>query len=441
VGSAVPRLGNAQYQAGGGVAPLLGLAEQVPMFQVNLNNYKYHANPVLRGGEAGEWDERGIERVVVLRVAKKDWRMWFGGHGADGSLRIGLATSADGIHWTKHRSNPVLPATEEWEGRKISPTSVVHANGQFYLYYWGPGHVTPIRQKRIGLAVSVDGVSWTKKGVVLEAEPPVLNEGSATNGTGVDAAKVFFMREERRWYMIFTGFGPDGVWNGLAESEDGIHWKKRKAPLVASGGLHNTVGGGWVRGQTLRCPMQIGSIWVGLGYLVGDGACVPAVAQSLDEWVALPGRVLYPNQEYENALAPWSVELADDAFFIYYVHLRAGPGRAGLPALGLIRAPRNTKRQPMVLWEKKEITGEPAQSMIIEPDGRGLAFHVTASQGGEARIEAWNPPEQAWMALASQPVRPGEICTISGAAAHAKVRLRFASAAFPATVSAWAVSE
>lgn len=95
----------------------------------------------------------------------------------------------------------------------------------------------------------------------------------------------------------------------------------------------------------------------------------------------------------------------------------------------------------MVLWERQEITSESAQSMIIEPDGRGLAVHVTASRPGEARLVIWNPAEQGWVALAPQPVRPGEICTFTGAAAHAKVRLRFAPAAFPATVSAWAVPE
>ena len=276
------------------------LAASVPMLHVNLNNYKYHGNPILAEGKGGQWDEGGIERAVVIRLANKDWRMWFGGLDKSGSIRIGLATSTDGIHWSRHAANPVLRPSEKWEGDRISPTSVVYANGNFHLYYWGPGHVRPPLVKRIGLAVSRDGVEWTKRGVVLDAEPGILNEAPAQGGSGVDAAKVFYFHETGAWRMIFTAFGPHGVWNGLAESRDGIHWAKRKAPLATVGGLHNRFDENFLgRGMTLRCPIQIGSLWVGLAPVLGSGEAIPIIGLSLEQWFTLGRRVLYSNQDYE----------------------------------------------------------------------------------------------------------------------------------------------
>ena len=116
--------------------------------------------------------------------------MWYACTGARRS--IGLATSKDGVHWTKHPGNPVLEPTEAWEDGYLSPTSVLQVNGKFYLYYWGPSHVFPDRvtgklprpkMKYIGLATSDDGIHWTRQGAVdgrpgavLGPEPPGINE-------------------------------------------------------------------------------------------------------------------------------------------------------------------------------------------------------------------------------------------------------------------------
>jgi predicted GH43/DUF377 family glycosyl hydrolase len=115
-----------------GVADVVALAEQIPLLTVNLNNYKHPANPVLQGGGKGEWDEARIERPVVLRLGREDWRMWYSCAGKGRS--IGLATSKDGVHWEKHPGNPVFEPAEDWEGGYMSPTSVLFVNGEFYLY-------------------------------------------------------------------------------------------------------------------------------------------------------------------------------------------------------------------------------------------------------------------------------------------------------------------
>jgi len=429
-----PDLGNAHYRDPSTIAAVVALADKVPLLRVNLNNYKYHGNPVFCGGAPGEWDENGIGRVVVHRQGPDDWRMWYDGFCRDGSMKVGYATSKDGIRWEKYRDNPVLEATDEWEGSQVSATSVTFVNGLFYLYYWGPGHVIPARIKRIGLAVSEDGIHWEKRGIVLDADPQILDESPASGGTGLDAGKAFYLRQEARWYMIFTGFGASGNWNGLAESADGIHWKKVKAPILAVRGPHNSVGNGHERWGTLRCPIQIGSLWAGFATGIGGG-WAPAAALTLDEWVALGVSSMPSKQDYEEGMvhAPWSIEVADGSYYIYHTI----NGRS--PVIGLIRAPMHSIHQPILLWEKEPITAR-TESMILEPDGRAFTLHLTSDQPGEARIMVWNPAGKAWMEMDGVSVGAGRLCTMA-TPDHSRVRLTFVPGQAPCVVSAWAIPE
>ncbi len=427
----------------------IALAETIPLLTVNLNNYKHPANPILTAGEKGAWDEAGIERVAVIRLGREDWRMWYACMGKRHS--IGLATSKDGVCWTKHPGNPVLEPTEPWEGTFLSPSSVLRVNGRFYLYYWAPGHVfadpktgklpSP-KMKYIALATSEDGIHWTRqgnvdgrKGAVLGPEPPGINEHPAVGGSGVDAAKVFYLPEEktRPWRMIYTAFGLHGQWNGLAESDDGIVWHRTKAPVANYSGFYTrATGDHHDSGQTIRCPVRIGSVWAGLSYELDSRDSAPMVGLSLDRWITLGRRTLYRNQDYERgSLHPWSIEADDEWFCLYY--------STGRQSLGLIRAPKRSMHQPIVLWEKQTIEPAGVQSRILEPDRRPFALHLTSDQDGELRLVAWNPATQDWLELDPTPVHAGKLCSIAPLPAHAKLRLKFTPKQPRATVSAWVI--
>jgi predicted GH43/DUF377 family glycosyl hydrolase len=429
----------------------IALAESIPLLTLNLNNYKHPANPVLAAGEKGQWDEAGIERVAVIRLAQEDWRMWYA---CTGQRRcIGLATSKDGVHWTKYPGNPVLEPTEPWEEGYLSPTSVLQVNGMFYLYYWGPNHVfadratgklPPPKMKYIGLATSDDGIHWTRrgavdgrKGAVLGPEPPGINEHSAVGGSGVDAAKVFFLTEEtsRPWRMIYTAFGLHGQWNGLAESDDGIVWHRTKAPIADHSGFYTRANGNHHdSGQTIRCPVRIGSVWAALSYELDSRDSAPIVGLSLDRWITLGSRTLYRNQDYERgSLHPWSIEADDEWFYLYY--------STGQQSLGLIRAPKRSVHQPIVLWEKQTVEPTGALSMILEPDRMRFTLHLTSDRDGELGLVVWNPATQDWSELTPTSVRAGALCSIDPLPAHAKLRLRLTPRDAEATVSAWIVPQ
>jgi hypothetical protein len=432
-------------------AAVLQLAETVPMLTVNLNNYKHPANPILTAGPKGSWDEAGIERVAVLRLGPTDWRMWYACTGA--RRTIGLATSRDGVAWTKHPGNPVLRPTEAWEDGHLSPTSVVQVNGKFFLYYWAPGHVyvdrvtgklPPPKMKYIALATSEDGINWTRQGrldgrpgAVLGPEPPGINEHGAAGGSGVDAAKVFYLPEEtaRPWRMIYTAFGRHGQWNGLAESDDGITWQRTVAPVADHSGFYTRATGNYHEsGQTIRCPLRIGSLWVGLSYELDSRDSAPCAGLTLDRWVTLGRRTLYRNQDYETGtLHPWAGEADEEWIYLYY--------STGQRALGLIQVPKRNVHQPVLLWSKQAVAATGELSRVLEPDRRPFALQVMSDRDGDLRFMGWNPVDAAWIDLESAPVTGGSLFTRASLPPHAKLRLRFTPRQGGALVSAWLIPQ
>ncbi len=67
-------------------------------------------------------------RIVANFILKKDKKLYmyytYGTINGSG-YKIGLATSADGIKWEKYSNNPILQASDSWEGLGIGNVSIV----------------------------------------------------------------------------------------------------------------------------------------------------------------------------------------------------------------------------------------------------------------------------------------------------------------------------
>lgn len=60
-------------------------------------------------GTSGAWDSESVYGLTVLAVISGTWyALYAGASVSDGVFSSGLATSSDGINWTKYASNPVL---------------------------------------------------------------------------------------------------------------------------------------------------------------------------------------------------------------------------------------------------------------------------------------------------------------------------------------------
>jgi predicted GH43/DUF377 family glycosyl hydrolase len=100
----------------------------------------YEANPVLQPGEEGTWDAGALGSMSVLKVGDI-FHMYYEAWGVRSekewdaaeyeTLKIGHATSKDGIHWTKDPNNPVLPQGEkgEWDATGVWDPYVIYEDG------------------------------------------------------------------------------------------------------------------------------------------------------------------------------------------------------------------------------------------------------------------------------------------------------------------------
>jgi hypothetical protein len=129
--------------------------------------------PVLRRGPAGAWDAGGLDFPTVLR-ADGAWTMVYSGQDPTrpeaGS--IGLATSDDGITWTKHddpattepplaESDPVIEPglCGRFDARAVHQPRVVALDERLVMTYGGWG--VSDTESRVGLAESNDqGLTW-----------------------------------------------------------------------------------------------------------------------------------------------------------------------------------------------------------------------------------------------------------------------------------------
>jgi predicted GH43/DUF377 family glycosyl hydrolase len=163
-------------------------------------------NPVLTSGAPGTWDESWVESPTVVKVGSTFY-MWYTGVQAATQFRIGMATSTDGVNWTKHPSNPVFepePAND-WENAFVYAPAVVSDGTRFRMWYVGLNAVTFLSASRIGLACSDDGVTWRRLG-----SNPVLDVGQTgswdQNGPFVPTV-VYRDGAYRMWYL--SGANPD----------------------------------------------------------------------------------------------------------------------------------------------------------------------------------------------------------------------------------------
>jgi predicted GH43/DUF377 family glycosyl hydrolase len=190
----------------------IGYAESLD----GINWTRPSPNPVLDLGPPGSWDSVSLTIASVL-LDNGTYRMWYGGTNNSGAiLSIGYAVSSDGRNWSKYGQNPVITPGPpgSWDSVAIDPDYIEKIGSVFFMWYMGWDG----SRMRIGLAISADGVDWTKS-----ALNPILSEGPLPYVW--DRAHVFhpgLVREQNTMKMWYSGDAGDGPWHvkiGLAEAQ------------------------------------------------------------------------------------------------------------------------------------------------------------------------------------------------------------------------------
>jgi hypothetical protein len=174
---------------------------------------------VLDIGNPGEPDDTHVAYHWILKEGSL-YKMWYSGLDEytpyGGIYRIFYATSADGLSWTKHG---VVVDADSPGGPGYPLTNrpcLLNENGTYKMWYSG---LDEAGIRRILYATSPDGVSWTKHGIVFDAGPP-----GGLEVTGVTTP--FVVRREGRYLMWYAGLKGSEARMFLATSPDGLSWTR-----------------------------------------------------------------------------------------------------------------------------------------------------------------------------------------------------------------------
>ena len=170
-------------------------------------------------------------RPVVLKV-DQEYKMYYCRWHGGGSCYIGLATSPDGLLWTPYNDNPVLNLGRGFEAHRVYPGSVIHENGLYKMWYTGEPSHTGIPGAATGYATSTDGIHWVKY-----AGNPVLEKGTTSEWDNHSATTPKVVKEGGLYHMFYRGtqLGND-FRTGHAYSVDGKNWTKcNQNPVLTPG--------------------------------------------------------------------------------------------------------------------------------------------------------------------------------------------------------------
>lgn len=191
--------------AGERVAALAVAAESDAPWPAELTSFRnVTPRPVFTAAEAPAWDVKIRERGWILKDGDQ-WRLWYTGYDGtrEGRRKLGLATSIDGVNWTRHGPTGLIHG-QEW----VEDVCVVPDNGTLHMFAEG-------ELDRAQRLTSTDGVNWKRQG---RLDVRMVNGTPLSDGPyGTPAA----WKEDGEWRLMYERRDL-GVW--LAKSKDLAVW-------------------------------------------------------------------------------------------------------------------------------------------------------------------------------------------------------------------------
>jgi predicted GH43/DUF377 family glycosyl hydrolase len=184
--------------------------------------HRVQAEPII-SPSGTSWQSAGTFNPGVIRQGNKIV-MLYRAQDANGTSRLGYASSDDGVHFTS-RLEPVLsPEAPYEENGGVEDPRLIKIGKTFYLTYTGYNK----KDAQLCLATSRDLVHWTRKGILLPAYQGNWNERWTKSGA-ILPKKI----HGKYWmYWLGTSGGIDEM--GLSNSKDLIHWTEAtKEPVLA----------------------------------------------------------------------------------------------------------------------------------------------------------------------------------------------------------------
>ena len=159
--------------------------------------------------------------VTVLRVNEK-LRMYLSWRSTNS---IAFVEGVDGIHWSEPTIVLTPDFTTGWE-EDVNRQIVIEKDGKYHMWYTGmkflgAGERINSGRSCIGYAVSDDGIHFERR------KEPVMEPEGGWEKTNLMCPHVIWdeeMQKFRMWYSAGGFWEPDQI--GYAQSDDGIHWER-----------------------------------------------------------------------------------------------------------------------------------------------------------------------------------------------------------------------
>ncbi len=326
-------------------------------------------------GEAGAFDERANFTVSAVRTAD-GVRLYYGGGDAtgacaginDSSWRIGVATSSDGVHFTRVAGAQAKGSILEngpdgaFDSKLTYRPFVLQDGATWRMWFNGSTHAfnCPAGElaldRRIGYAESADGLTWEKRYDGPGPGGSVLPLGAPGAFDAQQVGYVWVLKDGAEYRMYYSANDASNTWRvGLAVSADGRSWFK--VPGKEAGGAVLDVGGEGdfdfacaYQPSVVKERDQLWRMWYrgceAAGPFGGPSRGTIGYAESNDgvTWVKIPqpgpggaalGKGDAPAFDSGGLTTP-AVLLGPDGWSMYY----AGFDTSGQFLSGLARAPR-----------------------------------------------------------------------------------------------------
>jgi predicted GH43/DUF377 family glycosyl hydrolase len=173
------------------------------------------SNPVFSGTGTDTWDQKIRERGFILNE-DGTYYLWYTGYKGDESVEkhLGLATSTDGLSWTRYKDNPIFDSG--W----VEDMSVIKHEGTYYMFAEGRGDTAH-------MMTSTDRIHWEEKGPLDIRKSNGEPLGKGAYGT----PSIWY--EDGIWYLFYEREDL-GIW--LAVSTDLTVWtNKQDEPVIKMG--------------------------------------------------------------------------------------------------------------------------------------------------------------------------------------------------------------
>ena len=173
---------------------------------------------VLDKGGANDFDSFGVSDPCVIDEGTS-FSMWFTASDG-GKLRIGYASSPDGLTWTKNPGAVVdLGDFGKFDADGASAPAVIKIGSTYYMWYIGVNGV----DTGLGYATSTDGISWSRQNSGNSVFDPT--QTGTFDSTSIWGPTVVLFNNVYELY--YTGYQGNYFSIGVATSVDGTHWVRR----------------------------------------------------------------------------------------------------------------------------------------------------------------------------------------------------------------------